>query len=854
MTQSYAHHQIPLADPTRWSVWREFLLRGAGFPTAMVMRLVSVSAARATDEAARVDRLVVAARDHLLAIAGDALAGCTGDERNDIRDLLQRIRAIKPLRKAPPAGAIADAFAELVAARAEAEAAAGAAVAVFAVESTRIGDELREIARDPAFREALVWQNRNALHGTVDTLLASPAHANDSTTRRRELVVASYVQRYCTKNESIGFFGPWGYGTFRDGGPMLKLQPGATLLARRHVFFEYWAIDQLATHLTQLDGVRPWLPPRLHPAVRIDGTTAIHNDGRRIELTEREAHLLAACTGERPAREIDELGADLARLAEVGLVLWTLEIPTVCWPPSACLEYDRALRAKLVAIGDAEVRARALAPLDQLRDALGRVAAARGEPAALDAAIGALEDTFVDLTGVGPTRHAGKAYAGRNMFFEDCVRDVRIEIGTAVLDTVAAPLAMLLTSARWYTFTVASRYRSMLEAAFAELRRETGETVIEYGRFWERVGGQIFTTGPQPKRDAIVDGIVQTLQARWRVILGLDRVPPTQRTVEVSSAAIRAEVERAFSAPCPGWPTARFHSPDLLVSARGTDAFERGEIMVVLGEIHTGVNTLARSVMHQLHPEVRELVDAIAEDVGVPRIFRQETKDSAMTTRLAHVSYSPRDVQLETGSTPSYRRTADNVRVADLVVEDREGQLVVRTRDGAHVFDVVAFFEEHMRYKSAIHFSVVPPFTADQKHTPRITIDRFILSHERWRFAPDELGFASQAPAFERYRGARAWANAAGLPRFVFAKVPEEKKPIYVDFESPILVELLTKQIRQGSALTVTEMLPGIDECWLVDRAHQTYTSELRICAVDPVMFRAPTREERNTVEWEEPR
>jgi hypothetical protein len=36
--------------------------------------------------------------------------------------------------------------------------------------------------------------------------------------RRREEVIASYWQRYCSKNDTIGFFGPLGWGGFSGNG------------------------------------------------------------------------------------------------------------------------------------------------------------------------------------------------------------------------------------------------------------------------------------------------------------------------------------------------------------------------------------------------------------------------------------------------------------------------------------------------------------------------------------------------------------------------------------------------------------------------------------------------------------
>ena len=57
----------------------------------------------------------------------------------------------------------------------------------------------------------------------------------------------------------------------------------------------------------------------------------------------------------------------------------------------------------------------------------------------------------------------------------------------------------------------------------------------------------------------------------------------------------------------------------------------------------------------------------------------------------------------------------------------------------------------------------------------------------------------------------------------------------YLDFDSPVYVEMFMKLLRKASALTVVEMLPTPDDAWLPDRDRRHYASELRVIAVDPV-------------------
>jgi len=64
--------------------------------------------------------------------------------------------------------------------------------------------------------------------------------------------------------------------------------------------------------------------------------------------------------------------------------------------------------------------------------------------------------------------------------------------------------------------------------------------------------------------------------------------------------------------------------------------------------------------------------------------------------------------------------------------------------------------------------------------------------------------------------------------------VPPEPKPIYVDFGSPVQVEIFVSYLRAADELGLSEMLPGHDDLWLHDARGSRYTSELRLAATDP--------------------
>ena len=118
---------------------------------------------------------------------------------------------------------------------------------VSGLEVFGLGDEterLRSVARQPRFREAVTWQNPAALVNAVVNV-AENAPTKPSRARGRQEIVASYWQRYCAKNDTIGFFGPLAWGRIADDGPPLRSRAGS-LVRERAVHLEAWPVQALA--------------------------------------------------------------------------------------------------------------------------------------------------------------------------------------------------------------------------------------------------------------------------------------------------------------------------------------------------------------------------------------------------------------------------------------------------------------------------------------------------------------------------------------------------------------------------------------------------------------------------------
>ena len=201
------------ADMDGWRWWRQVLVRGSGFPANGVLRLANEGLAHKADSLADADR----------------------------RSEVWR------------------AFCEK-----------------FHEATVDLAVELQSIASQDDFLRAVTWQN----HRLVDSAIR-PFQRWDPTKdkrnfrqRQREELIASYWQRYCVKNDTIGFFGPSGWGHLGDCA-RTRFAPGERLLRSSEVFFEAWAIDRLAEAIEEIPRIDQWLMPRRLSFIKLDGDALV---------------------------------------------------------------------------------------------------------------------------------------------------------------------------------------------------------------------------------------------------------------------------------------------------------------------------------------------------------------------------------------------------------------------------------------------------------------------------------------------------------------------------------------------------------------------------------------------------
>lgn len=763
---------IPLGS-TRWSLWPETALRGAGFPAALATRL----------------------SDPELAAAADRFDERAPDTRPEYDE-------------------------------------------AWAAAIGRLSAAVRDIAAQPTFREAITWQNPDVVRNCLDKVIAGGRHGAED--RKRELKIASYVQRYSLKNDTIGFFGPVGWARIAptDGG--IEQDHGPDLLSRRSTYFENWALDALAGTISARPEVWPWLRPTVAPSASVTGSVLRLPFGKPIRLSALDVRILRQCDGGRTVRDVTGDPPDPATTAAL-LRLRAAGALRIDLGGQLSIRPEQQLAARIGGIGDAGVRERAMAPLDALIAARDAVGAAAGDPDRLLAAGRGLAETFEQLTGASATRNHGAAYAARTLIFEDTSRSAEVRVGRTAIESLAAPLGLVLDSAAWLANTVAERFEQQALALFDRETARLGGEELPLLHVLTSVMPEIAAAAYGDPRSEIIDGAVAEFQQRWRQVTGLPPEDPAgPHHVHLRAADLADEAARVFATGEPRWSNAHWHSPDLMLATADEQSLAAGDVDFVLGELHCASNTLETQCFVDQHPNAERL-RAAAVASGLDRrviiIPRQDSPlAAARLTRAPEVtlpSYTYVAIGSESFTPPP---AAAFVSAADLLVRRKGDELIVchRTgRGGEH-----AFTEMAGEPLTALVVNAFQPF-ALMRHRPRISVDRLVVAREAWRFPAADLTWARGKDEQRRFAQIRRWRAEQGLPELAFIRVPVEGKPLAVDFRSLPLVNLLASAVRRTAAagdgygtLTVTEMLPGPDQLWLRDAHGAHYTAELRMVAV----------------------
>lgn len=685
---------------------------------------------------------------------------------------------------------------------------------------------------------ALVWQNPKAVTDWITDYRAQARAGQRAANRRdagRRAFIARCAQRYCVKNDTIGFFGPVAWARL---GAAATGYHGAGKLISGDVSFEVWAVHAIADAWAADPDLLGHLPVRLDPACAVDGDIVRRPHRPPVPLDPVDVALVSALG---PVRRVGELAAAcglslpavaqrLTALAAQRVIQLGFLVPLDDAP-------EAHLRRQVAEIADRRVAAELTATLDrldQVKDSLAAVAlSGHDDPERLLAALREVDrELLAAANGRAPSAPRGRAPGRRTPVYLDCLRDLDATVGTAEIGRLAKPLAVLLDSARWLTWQVGELVADGLRQRFEELRGR--KDVVTLGDL-QFAAADVLATGGGGLGQVTAD-----FEQRWAQIISDAAVITTPSEIVLDVSRARQIADSLFPARLPRWALGRLHSPDLML-AQAPD----GAMRWVLGELHLALNTVeSRTFRTQAHDE-EELVAAVRSDLRAGRVVPVYPYDGTLVSSRTYPppaldppglfrywSYATDDGHLS---------GAPSAPAAGLQVHEVNGELIAVAPADAWAAPVMECFGEFVSAVVVNLFRIRPP----QPQGPRLSLGDLVISRLSWRFRAAEVpvpGERSNDVAHDRLRD---WAASHGVPRHVFVRTPAERKPFYVDFSAPLLIDNLARavrKVRSGPAkaqwIEITEMLPSPSELWLTDQVGNAFTSELRLVAVDPMSAR----------------
>ncbi|HEX4418313.1 MAG TPA: lantibiotic dehydratase [Kofleriaceae bacterium] len=672
--------------------------------------------------------------------------------------------------------------------------------------------------RDDRVRDAAARTSRSLADGFARWLAdGAPVEAGPASQIERRALL--FLQRLTAKPAMLADAGPCLWGSLDRAQPAaVNLEVGAALVADRRVAFEHWAILAIARRIQADPEVAPHCVVRLNPGCLLDGSTLYYPIGHRLRLEPREAQVVKWCTegktlaelrqviAARPADERGELGQLLANHLKSGVATHEIPVPTAPDP-------DQALRGFVAALPDACAGVpRWLAALDQLialRDELARGLVGerrRAVEARLDAA-------FRELAGLPPTRNPGQHYGARFVTYEDSRRDVALTLGAPVARDLAA-LEPALELASWVARACADRYEQKLIPIHARLARNLNS--VDFITFIRET--QWITDTPE-----VAIGLRRELRDAWQAELG-DRLVDDRPLALVPDdfRGVLARLE-PHAGDGPWLPAADCHALSVDGAAASVEAWNAGHYALVLDKLYKGVPMWIHPATLPFCPDRAEALAAFEAWAREPIL---QLVDSAAAYHRSNFNL-PVVGNLWEVTVPNTASRSPRERVVPCseleVIQDR-GRLYICSHDRrirSGFFAVRWAFLQHKLLEIPVH-----PENPDLDHAFRVTMGRWVLAREHWRF--DTAALARRWDRANPMPAIAAWQAEHGIPDRVFVKLPGEPSSIALDLRSVLYGDLLRALVASHDELRVTERWPGPDHDWLVDGAGAGYGAELR--------------------------
>ncbi len=688
----------------------------------------------------------------------------------------------------------------------------------------RLGRDLTS-AREMLFAAArkclpgyLVFAAEGVRERVIKQLSSRPASLppRNKQARADERHLTLYLQRIAGKNDSLSQFGPQGWGRIDPAATPLNFDPRPGI-AKRETFLERWAAQGASAAINLDSETAAEIAPRLHPNGFLERDHFVFAEtGERLPLDPDTRALLTRCDGTVPAHSLGVELAVLQKLAQQNLLRWEIEVPAL-----EAHAFDLLLR-DVSGWRDGPVRSRWLAQLQALAE-LPKKFARHTEPLERLALITEATDR---LHKIGAHKSATRfLYSATNPIGEECFRECNFSINERLIDEVATEAAPWIDLWRDNYAFVASRVAAGLRGLLEQAPLENGALPLPaFLRHCENL-----------KMPVTGSGIVAFAHLAFREVKEAFRARLENRAT-APELALSAEdcrfVRQEFSYP--QFDEFTYPSADLQLAAASVEAVAGGEYQWILAELHPTVALLHHG-FYWACPDQPALAQTIEQTLfGQPNLFYGYFATDFTATTTVRFDALPRATNFVAPQRSAGNWQTFHPAATEVFIDDQTGDVGVRTR-GSRQY--LGSFARGWVIPLGFH----PFFFSLGKHTPRLTCGKVVVQRRSWTVALAELGpgdftgvSRDLVVALEKLRAARE------LPRHVYIRPTEQAlrrsgvegrdkdtKPVYIDLESYLFLEIFHRWLTKAGELEVTEMLPTPDQL-LWREADGRRTFELR--------------------------
>jgi Lantibiotic dehydratase, N terminus len=263
-------------------------------------------------------------------------------------------------------------------------------------------------------------------------------------------------------------------------------------------------------------------------------------------------------------------------------------------------------------------------------------------------------------------------------------------------------------------------------------------------------------------------------------------------------------------------------SPDIMIAGSDLDSIRRGDFKWVLSECHSSIghSGFFTRVISDQESWLKDISIFLTNTLNNMKLINITNK---IFNKTFHEGYLPSIDYLEVGLRA--HPAANSINIDDIIVKlDKEPKLMLRNTKERII--ILPF-----------SFNTAPPlfFFRSPRYTPfsekpngeRKVLGSIVVKRKSWELNKKNIP-NEHSDSWESFIWCQLLRQIKEMPRWIFIRATNDKKPECIDFCNPFLCEELLRILRKEKCILATEMYPSPEHAW-VKNSEGKFLCELRM-------------------------